>query len=667
MRRTSVTAWAMAALALGLLAAAGVLTVIADSHRTGAAVVVASGLAILAASGVGLLVALRAGGHPIGLLLLAIAVLAASWAFADSYARLAVLADPGSLPGGEWAVLWGDASWPLMFLILTPMVLMFPGRSVPPEGRRILRIAYGTYAFLLVLGFTTPEDFSEPFADVDRALPTLPEAAMFLWPFGLIGLLWTVVASVRLLRARYRASAGVERQQLRWLAYTALLVPVVVAVPVGIQLAGLGEITDTDLYNMAIALVFGLVPASIGLAVLRYGLYEIDRIVSRTVTYVLLTMILAGTYAAIAIGLGAAVGSGSAWTTAGATLAVAAAFGPLRRRVQTAVDRRFQRARYEGLRRIAAFMDAVRSGSAAPEEVETVLAEVLADPAVELRYWLPESEVYVDAAGHNVLETGDDDPRDRTPVVRAGTRLGLVLHGHDDERPPGRVREMVDAAGLAIEIARLQVELRRQLDELQESRARIVAVGDAERHRMERDLHDGAQQRLVTIGLALRHAQHKLGGDNGRVREMLDGAVDELTNAIEELRELAHGLRPSQLDDGLAPALRDLASRCPMPVEVHAEPERYPAEIETAAYFIVSEGMTNAVKHAHATRLVVEAVRRNGSLVVSVSDDGVGGASEADGSGLRNLSDRAGAYGGRLRLKSGKGAGTTIVAELPCG
>ena len=666
MRRTSVAAWAMAILAFGLLGGAAAFEIALDSHRSSAALIVAAIVAVTASALVGLLVALRADGHPIGLLLLAIAVLPASWAFADGYARLSLLDDPGSLPGGEWAVLWGDASWPLMFLILTPMVLMFPRRRVPPEGRRILRVSYTTYALLLALGFTAPEKFPEPFADVDRPLPTHPEAMTWLWPFLLLGLLYTVVASVRLLRARYRASAGVERQQLRWLAYVALSVPIVVAVPVTGGLLGFDGISDSDLYSIAISLVFGLVPAAIGLAVLRYGLYEIDRIVSRTVTYTVLTLILAAAYAAIAVGLGAALGSGSAWTTAGATLAVAAAFGPLRRRVQTGVDRRFQRARFEGLRRIAEFMDAVRSGAAIPEDVETVLAEVLADPEVELRYWLPESRIYVDRAGHDVGGPAEDDPRERTPVGRADAPLGVVLHARDEERPT-RAREMVDAAGLAIEIARLQVELRRQLDELQASRARIVAAGDAARHRLERDLHDGAQQRLVTIGLALRHAQHKLGDDNERVRGRLDGADDELTNAIEELRELARGLRPSQLDDGLAPALRDLATRCPMPVEVRAEPERFPPEIETAAYFIVSEGITNAVKHAHATRLVVEAGRRNGSLVVSVADDGVGGATGGDGSGLRNLSDRAGAHGGRLRIDSREGAGTTVVAELPCG
>jgi signal transduction histidine kinase len=230
---------------------------------------------------------------------------------------------------------------------------------------------------------------------------------------------------------------------------------------------------------------------------------------------------------------------------------------------------------------------------------------------------------------------------------------------------PDLLRRVVETAGLAIEIVRLRVELRRQLAEVAASRRRIVTAGDEERRRIERNLHDGAQQRLVSIGLALRHAQHELGPGTG-AGETLDAALAEISVAIRELRELAQGLRPSQLDAGLGPALEELASRVPLPVAVDATRERFPVDLEAAAYFIACEALTNAAKHAQASRVSLSAQRRNGSLVVCVADDGVGGASPAGGSGLNGLADRVGARGGTLRVESERGSGTTLTAELPC-
>jgi signal transduction histidine kinase len=179
-------------------------------------------------------------------------------------------------------------------------------------------------------------------------------------------------------------------------------------------------------------------------------------------------------------------------------------------------------------------------------------------------------------------------------------------------------------------------------------------------------LHDGAQQRLVSIGLALRHAQHQLLGHPEQARQTLDGAVVEVSAAIEELRALAQGLRPAMLQAGLGPALRELASRSPVPVVVSATSDRFPSDVETAAYFVACEGLTNAVKHAHAAEVRLEVAHQDSTLVVSVSDDGVGGAAVGCGSGLTGLSDRVAARGGRLLLDSIHGSGTTLSAELPC-
>jgi signal transduction histidine kinase len=258
-----------------------------------------------------------------------------------------------------------------------------------------------------------------------------------------------------------------------------------------------------------------------------------------------------------------------------------------------------------------------------------------------------------------------DTDRARTPVNRGQLHLATVVHDPGLAERPDLLDSVIETAGLAIEIGRLRVEVRRRLAEVEESRARIVTAGYEERRRLERDIHDGAQQRLVSIGLALRHVQARLPEGSPEVAE-LDTTVTVVSEAIEELRELAHGVRPAGLDDGLAPALRQLASRASLPTRVDATDDRFDDGLETAAYYVASEALANAAKHARATRVDLTAARRDGWLVVSVSDDGVGGARSSEGSGLAGMTDRVAALGGRLDVESPPGAGTTVTAELPC-
>jgi signal transduction histidine kinase len=250
-----------------------------------------------------------------------------------------------------------------------------------------------------------------------------------------------------------------------------------------------------------------------------------------------------------------------------------------------------------------------------------------------------------------------------TPIVVEGHLWGVIVAASRREPFPvdteQRMLNFTELVATAIANAESRAELAA-------SRARIVAASDETRRRLARDLHDGAQQRLVSIGLALRHAQHELGPSANGTAATLEGALAEITLAIEELRELARGVRPAQLDHGLAPALRELAGRAPLAVEVSASTERFPPHIEAAAYFIASEGLTNVVKHAAATKVTLSATHESGRLVVTVSDDGKGGAVLSAGSGLRGLSDRAEAHGGRLLIESGRDTGTTLTAELPC-
>jgi signal transduction histidine kinase len=231
----------------------------------------------------------------------------------------------------------------------------------------------------------------------------------------------------------------------------------------------------------------------------------------------------------------------------------------------------------------------------------------------------------------------------------------------------GQIRAGVAVAALALENRRLQAELRAKVEELSASRARIVESGYAARRRLERDLHDGAQQRLVSLALSLRILRSRIEGDPDAVRA-LDAARSELDEALGELRELARGIHPSLLTDrGLAAALDGLARRAPLPVELEDTPaERLPDRVESAAYFVVAEALTNVAKYARATHARVNVSRHGGRVLIAVSDDGVGGADPAAGSGLRGLLDRVSALGGRFEVDSRPAQGTTVRATIPC-
>ncbi|CAN5464193.1 hypothetical protein BH20ACT18_BH20ACT18_05690 [soil metagenome] len=343
----------------------------------------------------------------------------------------------------------------------------------------------------------------------------------------------------------------------------------------------------------------------------------------------------------------------------------ATAFRPLRSLVQGLVDRRFDRRRYDALHRVEAFLGELRQERVPPEGGRDVLAESLGDAGLEVAFWLPESGVHADAAGRTVAPRAGPG-RVVTPITRGGAPLAVVVHDEALAERPTLLEPVLQAAGLAIEIARLRVELRRQLAEVEASRERIVTAGYEERRRIERDLHDGAQQRLVAVGLALRHLQHELPPSANGVGAGIDEAVGQVGQAVIDLRELARGVRPTRLDEGLASPLRELAQRSPVPVEIEVTAARFAAEIEAAAYFVASEALTNAAKHAGASHVALHAGEQDGRLVVRVSDDGCGGATTQVGSVLAELEDCVAAHGGRLRVTSPLGRGTPIAAELPC-
>jgi signal transduction histidine kinase len=571
-----------------------------------------------------------------------------------------------------WTLQLDRALWPLLYAWPIAVTYVFPdGHLLSRRWGWVAGAGAFSFVAFMALAVLDPEPFygddaSVPNPLVDNRVGTwLNESGVgLIWVLLWVGILGSLIAGAIAIVVRFRRSTGTERLQTMWLAWAGALIPV------GLFMCGLSgfvlgdSIVDWILFPFLL-LMQAAVAAAVGIAVFRYRLYAIERIVNRTLVYASLTFLLLGAYIGITVGLGVLVGGDSSWVVAAATLAVALAFRPLRARIQDVVDRRFRRARYEGVRLVHAFEDEVRDGRRAPEEIGPVLAEALGDPLAELFFWLPETEGYADATGEIVAELPHDD-RAQREIHRDDSRTGVLLH---DPALLDR-RDLLDgvlaAAALSIEMARLRVEVRLQLAEVEASRTRIVEAGYEERRRLERDLHDGAQQRLVSLGVQLRRMQMTLPRGAEVLSPAFDGIVDEIGAAIGDLRQIAAGVRPARLDDGLSAALRDLARSAPVPVDVEATGERVAASVEAAAYFVACEALTNAVKHGSPSKVAVRAVRENGTLLVSVSDDGVGGAVVRRGSGLAGLRDRVVAHGGTLEIVSPRGGGTRIEVAIPC-
>jgi signal transduction histidine kinase len=300
------------------------------------------------------------------------------------------------------------------------------------------------------------------------------------------------------------------------------------------------------------------------------------------------------------------------------------------------------------------------------QSVRDAIAETLDDPSVVVVFKRPEREEWVDARGKRVELP---DGREVTAIHRDSEVIGAIVHRTSLSDDPELLQAVADAAALALENERLEAELRARVAELQESRANIIAFGMAERRRLERDLHDGAQQRLVALSLQVNLARAKLEDDPATAATLLDSARDELRHALDELRELARGIHPAILtDQGLGPAVDALARRSPVPVELDGldAAAELPSQVEAVAYFVVSEALTNVAKYASASHASVRVRRLDGHAVVEVRDDGVGGADATRGTGLRGLADRVGALDGQLRIESPTGGGTVVRAYIPC-
>ncbi|GAB4006796.1 sensor histidine kinase [Nocardioides ultimimeridianus] len=564
----------------------------------------------LATTVAGVLILARHPRHRIGVLLVVNGLLQA--VVTDLAQDYALTGTPHHWPGAAIVDLIASCTWAVSGAVLPAILVLFPDGTLPSTGRLwpwVLPLGC-LGSGLTLAGWATGSRVAAQLVTGTNPVhaPAVPSDLLY-W-LGFPGLTGSLALGILAMVQRMRAATGVERQQLKWMVFAA-----------GVMVATL--VPSSPLFDsfvvvrIADALVLTALPLAALAAIWRYHLYDIELIVSRTVLYAMLTAVLAAAFAGLVVGLGVVFGHGSPVATAGATLAVALAFRPLRDRLQKHVDRAFDRGRYDALGLVARFMADLRSGRREPEEVEQVLAEATA-------------------------------------------RLGSA-------EKQAAVRPALEReAWLALEMVQLRQELREQLQEVRRSRRRIVEAAEAERHRIERDLHDGAQQRLVAVGLALRHLQHRLGGAATEVGAELDEVVHDLTDTIRELREMARGIRPGVLDDGLESALHELVQRTRLPVAVVVPHRRFPAAVETAAYFIACEGVTNAAKHGGASHVEVCIEEVTGMLLVRVQDDGVGGATLTRGGGLVGVSDRVAALGGRLSVRSEPGHGTTLLAELSC-
>ncbi len=297
--------------------------------------------------------------------------------------------------------------------------------------------------------------------------------------------------------------------------------------------------------------------------------------------------------------------------------------------------------------------------------VREMLAESLGDRTVAVAYWLPDRGRFVDEAGRPVELPEPGSGRAWTAVERDGRRVAAIVHDAALDTSPELVQAAAAASSLTIDNERLRADLSARVAELGESRRRIVEAADEARRRIERDLHDGAQQQLVTLALELRMLKSRL--DDPRAAPLVDALSERLATALSELRELARGIHPAILTErGLAPAIDVLAERISVPIACKvAVEERLPAQVEATAYFVVAEALTNVARYAHASRARVEIRREGDEVTVLVADDGIGGVDVGAGSGLRGLQDRLAALGGKLAIDSPVGDGTRLTARIP--
>jgi signal transduction histidine kinase len=587
-----------------------------------------------------------------------------------------------------WTETW---TWlPGFALIPTLLLQLFPtGRPLTRGWSALARITVLALALGMIGVALHPQEVG---TTTDASVPPGYSSPVPVWQgtdvlaiVALVVLLGCVMASVVSITLRYRRSRGEEREQLRWF--------VTAAGGTVVLLTG-GAFLPESVPDAARIVTFvgvPLIPVATAVAILKYRLYDIDVVINKTVVYAALAAFITAVYVGIVAGVGALIGRGdrpSLGPSIVATAIVAVAFGPAKQRVQRIANHLVYGERatpYEVLSEFSRRMGDAFAG----EDLVPRMARILAEGtgAARARVWVRVgADLRPEAAWPSAEPVGVSVPvaNGHLPEI-PGVSLALAVRHRDEmlgaltlTKPAGErltpaeehlARDLASQAGLVLRNVRLTEELLLRLDELQASRRRIVAAQDEERRRLERNIHDGAQQQLVALAVKVRLARQLNDRDPVEAARRLEEVETELGQALEDLRDLARGIYPPLLADrGLAVALRSQASKAAVPVTVQAESlGRYPQDREAAVYFCCLEALQNVAKYAGATSVVIRLRGVGDELRFSVSDDGAGfdPAARAYGTGLRGMADRLEALGGDLLVDSAPGRGTTVSGRVP--
>jgi signal transduction histidine kinase len=542
------------------------------------------------------------------------------------------------LPLASEVATFSTGLWPLTVAGLLGLLLVFPDRRL--RGRFWLAVpwAYAAATVLLVVALWGARK-------VDGQVVRAPSGGFrfALMIGGQLMVLACLVAAIVSLVVRYRSGDDELHLRVRWLMLAGVVV--VALLMVGLVMSiGFAVSLEIAYAPLLIAIVV-LVPVAVAIAVVRHDLFDIDRLLSDSAAWVVTLVLSAAAFGVVVLGVSEVLSRSSRLDVTAAAFVTALVLLPLYRYVSGAVARVVDRDRFVAVARVERFAAEVRAGSREPEEIEVVLREAQGDPG--LRIVLADHDSWVDVSG----EAGDIG--EALTLEFGGDPISRISITHNSARARRRLTVLSRAAAVPIEVCRLRLGLRA-------SRARLAEATIAERRRLERDLHDGAQQRLIATGMRLRAVQRDL--DPARSAE-IDQAIAELEGTVAELRQLAQGIRPSRLDDGLGAALEAVCAATPIPVDLYVSALPVLDDVRSlSAYLVVSEAVTNVLKHAHATRVGVRIDEDGGRLFVEVSDDGVGGV-PVNGV-LTILRDRVESVGGTVTITSPPGIGTTITAVL---
>jgi signal transduction histidine kinase len=662
-------AWWLFAVGLFTLAASFGFRLVSGRPTDGADITQPFGF--LAIGAVGLLIARRKPENALGWVYLGVWVaVGVVFALGSEYGYWATITHPGALGGtfATWVINW---SWvPIFGVLLTWTFLIFPDGHLPSPRWRPVGWACAVVTVLWSIAFALEEvDYTDA---ANRSVPN-PYTFRPLIPFFDAAREWLalvffalVAASIASLIVRFRRSHGDERQQVKWLILAASIFLVFIAFPVE---HGSGGVADEFL-----GVVLALIPASVGIAILKYRLYDIDVVIKKTVVFTVVASVLTALYLAV-IAL-ATVGTVSRILVG--VLLLVVTFNPVRRAARSLADRLVYGRRATSYEVLADFSEHMAE-TYATDDVLPRMAQILAEAtgATTATVWLRVGGELRPAA-----TSGGDPPRaiaapgDALPPIPEDLAVEVRHHGEllgalsvstpaNDPLDPARrrlVSDLASQAGLVLRNVRL-------IEELKASRQRLVAAQDEERRRLERNLHDGAQQQLVALSVKVRLAQQLTARDPDGATAMLEDVQKDTTDALENLRQLARGIYPPLLaDKGLATALEAQVRRAPLPVQIRdGGVGRFGQDVEAAVYFSCLEALQNVAKYAEATNAEIVLANGDGMLRFEVRDDGVGfdPARTGYGTGLQGIADRLAALEGSIEIHSAPGRGTTVIGHIP--